>query len=1193
MVVKCGKGGDDEWDSDEDKSASALMTSPSSDQSTGREGVTSSPVSDQPEGGTVGGSGGRGEEEEQEEEAGGGEEREGGEVASSPSDKDLKEAIDSTVKSLSDRLSVSGGEKEEGKASPSYPKTSPKSSPPSPNLHSNNHFSTSKVKQEALSSSPKPTEVTMKEEAASTPSPPTAGPVPPPGAAPRGLLSPPRLAPEVEAARQQLASMIQGLPLLSMLPALHRLAPAAMASLASGLSSIVGGNGGVGMAEGGANNNPSSSSTGSNSSSSSSGGTLCVCGIRFSSASNLEAHRMFYCTHRPSQQESDGTTKESRTSPAAVSPRGETTGSGGVEEEDGGRVLRCPHCPYTTTHKLSLNGHMNIHTCPEELAKSGTTPQPTAPLTNESRATDRYCTDCDIQFSSVKTFRVHKAHYCQTRHVLKGGNKSPAREEAGGGQGAASVASSLANLVGAASSGQPILALPTNPILLVPYSLVAGAQLLPPHVLPQAGAAVVLPNGQVQPLSPGPLPGHAPAPPPLLSPSPTASQGTSPAAHSLPPQASPQSNPTTPPKTSPKEDSRIKIGNVEVGGKRRGERDGPLDLTTKRPKLAVKTDLLSDEEKENREVNTPTLAKSPGPKSRPGSSHGAGEFEGKLLASPPRPSPSSEMEGQSTPRSPRPASAAPALGSPRSLADSPRPSTSARSPGQPTQIPSGLPQLPPGFPNLLASLESGLSLAGLQSLQGLPPELTLKLLNPELLMNGLAPLASPPVIVKQGEAKCNECNIVFFKEENLQVHKKHYCAARVATRTDDERRPSASRSPAAAAGAGEGSSVPSRRSPTSHQETPTTTANKASPTVVKEAGKAKPLLQFICTACGIKFTSPDNLKAHQTYYCPKREGACGEEGVSKGLWRCPRCRCAMPETLQAAHQCVTPSPAPSHGWKCPCCPTVSPTAAAAQKHLDTHAGIKGFRCTICGYRGNTLRGMRTHIRMHFEKRTNDLQEENFISCIVEDDDGSRRAAEARGVADLPRVILENPTLSALLAEGGGECSDQPLTCHFCTFVTPFRTTLARHLAFAHKVGLDAKLTQDLQALLEGHAAVAHDASVSGSGPSPSETKRQDAVENGNPVSSPPLPAIKLEPEVKIEVEEVDDKPQPPQTSPHSSPNDVAPSEVPGQSGTSEGDITRYCKTCNITFSYTESFLAHKRFYCSKPESSTPPETAVQ
>lgn len=79
----------------------------------------------------------------------------------------------------------------------------------------------------------------------------------------------------------------------------------------------------------------------------------------------------------------------------------------------------------------------------------------------------------------------------------------------------------------------------------------------------------------------------------------------------------------------------------------------------------------------------------------------------------------------------------------------------------------------------------------------------------------------------------------------------------------------------------------------------------------------------------------------------------------------------VPVDQLTAHQCsgITGS----GGWKCPCCEVVSPTASAAQRHMDSHSGVKAFRCTICRYKGNTLRGMRTHIRMHFEKRSTDLQ----------------------------------------------------------------------------------------------------------------------------------------------------------------------------------------------------------------------------
>lgn len=40
------------------------------------------------------------------------------------------------------------------------------------------------------------------------------------------------------------------------------------------------------------------------------------------------------------------------------------------------------------------------------------------------------------------------------------------------------------------------------------------------------------------------------------------------------------------------------------------------------------------------------------------------------------------------------------------------------------------------------------------------------------------PPPPPQVIVKHGDSKCLECNIVFYKHENYIAHKKHYCSAR-------------------------------------------------------------------------------------------------------------------------------------------------------------------------------------------------------------------------------------------------------------------------------------------------------------------------------------------------------------------------------------------------------------------------------
>lgn len=86
----------------------------------------------------------------------------------------------------------------------------------------------------------------------------------------------------------------------------------------------------------------------------------------------------------------------------------------------------------------------------------------------------------------------------------------------------------------------------------------------------------------------------------------------------------------------------------------------------------------------------------------------------------------------------------------------------------------------------------------------------------------------------------------------------------------------------------------------------------------------------------------------------------------------------MPVEQLAGHQCG----GLSGGWKCPCCPVISPTASAAQKHMDTHSSVKAFLCTICRYKGNTLRGMRTHIRMHFEKRSTEIMVHIMLNNLV-------------------------------------------------------------------------------------------------------------------------------------------------------------------------------------------------------------------
>lgn len=525
------------------------------------------------------------------------------------------------------------------------------------------------------------------------------------------------------------------------------------------------------------------------------------CGIRYSSLSTLQAHQEHYCSNRrpkpgdtPTDTAVDATVDDS--SGDSKTPRIVT------------KQYACTYCSYSADKKVSLNRHMRMHSTSPASASS--TPAPTlAPHSNgdtvESLTTeDRYCADCDIRFSSIKTYRAHKAHYCRTRQVMK---HTPGSTWTG-----SATSGSAPPSPDATSPSQPqnqyALALPTNPILIVPYSLLRSASTLPGASLPDPDTpCFLLPNGTFQPLS----------------------------------RALPSTN-------SDSKDNEV----LKAVNRRESLRDcaTPLDLTMRR---TPESGTVDEHEKENRLRSTTPEQIVCAP---------------SLPGSPVTPSPTRRSLSPSGETSPK-----------RRRRDSRGPTPKAVSSSPPEEKYS--PVLAPPL---------------------LPPALAMRLASELPIAT-----ASPQVLVKQGVSKCKECNIVFCKYENYKIHKQHYCSA----------------------GAGD---------------------DRASP-APSEKGPPPQYRQLICLACGIHFSSLDNLATHQSYYCTKRET------------RSPR----------TAPELVRPPSVADGGWKCPCCEVVSPTAAAAQRHMESHAGVKAFRCTICRYRGNTLRGMRTHIRMHFPKKPSDLQ----------------------------------------------------------------------------------------------------------------------------------------------------------------------------------------------------------------------------
>lgn len=166
--------------------------------------------------------------------------------------------------------------------------------------------------------------------------------------------------------------------------------------------------------------------------------------------------------------------------------------------------------------------------------------------------------------------------------------------------------------------------------------------------------------------------------------------------------------------------------------------------------------------------------------------------------------------------------------------------------------------------------------------------------------DGMAP--AHQFYLKQGPSKCESCNIVFCKYENFLAHKKHYCASRPPPPPPQHQHQHQQQHQH-----GDADDVADKTSPEGSPgpkpltvSSPLSSKDSVSPTPVQ---LKQPMIQFICSTCGVKFSSFDNLTTHQSYYCPNRATTAVAVGGQQDpaalqhlqldkslLSKCPKCK---------------------------------------------------------------------------------------------------------------------------------------------------------------------------------------------------------------------------------------------------------------------------------------------------------------
>ncbi|KAL5238046.1 hypothetical protein ACI65C_005456 [Semiaphis heraclei] len=909
------------------------------------------------------------------------------------------------------------------------------------------------------------------------------------------------------------------------------------------------------------------------------------CGIRFSSLSTLDAHQTYYCSRRHKKDSESGDVKIPMVVEADEIVLGNDTDSRPPSVEPSSKAMRtgkqykCPHCSYSADKKVSLNRHMRMHSISPVSVQS-----PPCPSDNvDPSVVDRYCQNCDIRFSNLRTYQAHKTHYCNTRHVVKPTPSS----------------SPMPNNPSPTGVVPTYLALPTNPVIVVPYTLVQNASVLSALSAdigpspPTDTACIVLSDGTLQPIAQALVPSKFA----MIANSENIQRENS---------QSPPEEFFSPPKKAESISPETKIRPV-------AQPSSPLDLRLKRVAKSSQDGtgfMDGEEEKENRRsdgnvTDAEDIVCAPSipcmilsPSSSP-TSGGGGDGNGGNRTPQHRPGTHhqhhiqqlqqqqqqlqhhqqlQQQQQQNLHRSHNQLPLQPPTNGIVQHSGKPVPSATVyegidrnggkfsvssllhasggRLPDGVKQEPANngesphhaMHQLPAAHRRFNAIHKSLLSSAAVAPMPpGVQPRGLGELLNPAAVLPYFAPDMTlrltpnsvqdgggggmPPAhhqfYLKQGPSKCESCNIVFCKYENFLAHKKHYCASR----------------PTPDSGEGDVDKTSPVGSPGSKPLTvssPQSSKDSVSPTPVLKP----PMIQFICSTCGVKFSSFDNLTTHQTFYCPNRTAVALQEpsADNKGApapSKCPKCK--MPVDGTHHHQCQ-----PANCWKCPVCGAVCSSASAAQKHLDNHNGIKAFVCTICQYKGNTLRGLRTHIRMHFNKRMiPDLMEEDYVTCLIDENSASSMVdGRAKTPTTLDSADKQSAPTSVLVKTATATASSSSLS--------PSPSSSSSSTAAAAIVIVDdepKELVVVKQEPVNGMAAPPMtDESATGGYRQQQQHEVPAAASDDllHQQLAPPAPQLQMQ-------------------------------AAGGNKRT--GMTAKYCKVCDISFNYLSTFIAHKKYYC--------------
>ena len=461
--------------------------------------------------------------------------------------------------------------------------------------------------------------------------------------------------------------------------------------------------------------------------------------------------------------------------------------------------------------------------------------------------------------------------------------------------------------------------------------------------------------------------------------------------------------------------------------------------------------------------------------------------------------------------------------------------------------------------------------------------------------------------------RCDDCNIVFYKHENYKVHKEMYCAGRRSSEMAGSETMTSQQSPRRTTQSAT-SPGKSARAPAEQRRDSVTSADEFT-------------MQYFCVPCNIRFSNPDTLEAHQQYYCPARKvmaeqlalsaTAAGSQSPPRQQQQqpqrsplaasprnrlddvvCTKCSKSFASSDELLHHGCTHTTMKIPVFCCPYCSYVAQSDSRLLDHIKAHAPTKAYRCELCGYRGNTVRGMRMHGKTHIDAgevfTDEHMTEYHEPPLIPKRLRTVTENVEVNVTSDLLHASVGNIHRRKRTRSSGGGYTKQGSAIDHMINKTMQNACVICHMMFDDYDALRKHM--NLHVVDELNFRKQLDSKSTSTDSKKSTNYNIDTI-LGTPTKAN---SADLKCDVTTCKSEGPDCADPESSSeieidrhgtPHSPTSDAPPTHevvtspdaettTPDDDSANRREQVNYCKQCDISFVYLATYIAHKKHYCS-------------